>query len=64
MNAEKIAKVQKLNAEIDNFKNAYEGGESLWGDQDGHVSAESLLAFLIENPHLQEMAATVDKLDR
>jgi hypothetical protein len=62
MDAEKISRLQKLNDEINNFRSCYEGSE-LWGDRDGPVSAEKLIAFLIENPHFQQIADKIKELD-
>ena len=62
MNKEKIEKVQKLNAEIQSFRDCYKDCE-LWGDRDGPVSAEALIAFLIENPEFQEIADIINKLN-
>lgn len=63
MNAEKILQLEKLHSEIQNFRNCYQGDE-LWGDMDGPVSAESLMAFLIENPHYQKIANEIAKLEK
>lgn len=62
MDSQKIEKIQKLNAEIQNFRDCYEGNE-LWGDIEDCVSPERLIAFLIENPHLQQIADAIKKLD-
>ena len=57
-----IEKIQKLNAEIENFKACYDGIE-LWGVVEGPVSAEKLIEFMIENPHMQEIANNIKKLN-
>ena len=62
MDANKIERIRKLNAEIENFRSCYEGSE-LWGGVESCVSAEKLLAFLIKNPHFQQIADSVAKLD-
>jgi len=62
MTKDKIEEIQKLNSEIQNFKDCYEGVE-LWGDRDGPVTAEALICFLIENPHFQEIADKINSLD-
>lgn len=38
-------------------------GIELWGHQDDCVSYDKLLSFLIENPHFQEIADNIKKLD-
>jgi hypothetical protein len=62
MTKDKIEKIQKLNSEITNFCSCYEGNE-LWGRQDDSVSAEGLIAFLIEHPEFQQIADNIKKLD-
>ena len=57
-----IEKIQKLNAEIEDFKACYDGIE-LWGVVEGPVSAEKLIEFMIENPHMQEIANNIKKLN-
>ena len=57
-----IKKIQKLNSEIESFRACYEGLE-LWGEIEGPVSAEKLIEFLIENPHFQEIADNIKKLN-
>jgi len=62
MTEDRIEKIQKLNSEIKNFKDCYCGIE-LWGGRDTFVSAEVLMYFLIENPHFQEIADNINKMD-
>ena len=62
MTKEQIEKVQKLNAEIQSFRDCYKDCE-LWGERDGPVSTEALIAFLIENPHFQAIADNISKLN-
>lgn len=63
MKKDQIEKVQKLNAEIQSFRDCY-GSIELWGEQDGPVPAETLIAFLIENPHFQKIADNINKLNK
>ena len=49
--------------EIENFVDCYKGYE-LRGEIEGTVSPEKLLEFLIENPHFQEMANKINKLNK
>lgn len=63
MKAKKIEEVLKLSSEIDSFKFCYEDSQ-LWGVIDGPVPYEKLLEFLIENPHFQEMANKIEKLNK
>ena len=62
MTKDKIENIQKLNSEIQNFKDCYEGVE-LWGERDGPVTTETLIVFLIENPHFQRIADKINSLD-
>ena len=62
MDRQKIERIQKMNAEIQNFRDCYEGSE-LWGDVESSISPERLIAFLIENPHFQQIADAIKKLD-
>ena len=63
MKKTEIEKVRKLSSEIENFVDCYKGCE-LWGEIEGPVSPEKLLEFLIENPHFQEMANKINKLNK
>lgn len=62
MDRKKIEKIQKLHNEIRNFQDCYTGNE-LWGAREEAVSAETLIAFLIENPHFQQIADNIKKAD-
>jgi hypothetical protein len=62
MDRERIERLQMLNSEIQNFKDCYHSCE-LWGDRDEAVAPERLISFLIENPHFQQMADKIKKLD-
>ena len=59
-----IKKIQKLNAEIENFRDCYTKDVELWGVQDGPVGYEKLMEFMIEHPHFQQIADSVSKLNR
>jgi hypothetical protein len=63
MNRSKIEQVQMLNTEIENFRSCYKGSE-LWGEQDGPVKVETLIEFLIENPHFQQIADKISELNK
>ncbi len=58
---ERLLKIEKTNEAIKNFRDCYKGHE-IYCSRDGYVEAESLLAFLIENPHFQEIANNINKL--
>jgi hypothetical protein len=58
-----ILNIEKVSAEIKNFRECYEGVE-LWGERESFVSVENLIEFMIENPHFQEIAIKIDKLNR
>lgn len=63
MDSNSIERVQKLSSEIESFRSCYDGNE-LWGEVEGPVSYGALLAFLIDNPHMQDIANKVDKLNK
>lgn len=57
-----INKIQRLNAEIENFRACYEGNE-LWSEREGPVQANALIEFLIEHPELPKIAETIKRLN-
>jgi hypothetical protein len=61
MTLKEILKAQNFSAEIDNFRKSYEGNE-LWGNNDGQITYDELLRFLLENPHMQEIANAIQEL--
>ena len=61
MTSQEIQKIQKLNSEIENFRDCYEGIE-LYGEVESFVSVEKLIEFLIENPHLADIAKNISKI--
>ena len=62
MNKQQVENIQKLNCEIQSFRECYKDSE-LWGDRDGPVPVEVLISFLIENPHFQDIANNIKKLN-
>ena len=62
MNQDKIEKSLALVAEIENFRDCY-NDDRLWAETDEPVSAEHLLAYLIQYPHLQEIADRINRLN-
>jgi hypothetical protein len=63
MTPKRLEQIQKLADEIGNFKECYAVCK-LWGSlPDGDVDAETILAWLIENPHMNELALSIKKLD-
>jgi hypothetical protein len=62
MDIKRLENICKLNSEIESFKDCYEGTE-LCGGRDGPVSAAKLISFLMENPHFQEIADKIKKLE-
>jgi len=56
-----LKKVQRLSAEIENFRDCYAGNE-LWGKRDGPVDMDDLISFLIKHPEFQEIANRISKL--
>ena len=61
MDKEQLEKVQRLAAEVDNFRECYAGNE-LWGEVETFVSAETLILFLIEHPELPQIADEIERL--
>ena len=57
-----IEKIQKLNSQIESFRDCYEGNP-LWAQHDEPVTAESLIEFLIEHPELQQIANNIAALN-
>lgn len=57
-----IETIEKVAAEIANFNDCYEDIK-LHGDRfDNGISANKLIEFLIDNPHLQQIADKIAKL--
>ncbi len=59
-----IKRIQALNAEIENFRDCYTKDVELWGGIDGPVRYQQLLEFMMANPHFQQIADSVAKLDK
>lgn len=62
MTKDDIEKTEKLAAEIQNFRDCYSNAGELWGTRDGPVMMATLLEWLIENPHMNEIAQDINKL--
>ena len=61
MKAQDIEKAEKLAGAIRNFRECYSSCV-LWGSApDGDVKAERLIEWLIENPHMAEIANDIRK---
>lgn len=56
-----IEKIETISSEIKNFRSAYEGIE-LWGTIDDPVPPLKMLKFMIDNPHMQQIANNIDKM--
>ena len=63
MDAIKIEKYKLIANVIDSFTECY-GDIPLYGSKDGHVESAVLLAWLMNNPHMAEIAAKIHKLDK
>lgn len=63
MDKKKIEHIQKLNAEIKNFQEFYADVPMLWGGRDSGVTADTLLAFLVEYPCFQQIAERIRLLE-
>ncbi len=63
MDQAKIIKIQKLSDALRNFNDCY-ADCVLWGScPDGDVHREQMLSWLIENPHMGEIAKQINELD-
>lgn len=63
MTPKRLENIQKLSDAIRNFKECYTDCE-LWGSYpDGNVTQEVIMTWLIENPHMAEIAQKINKLD-
>jgi hypothetical protein len=61
MKQKDIEKAEKLAAEIQNFRDCY-ASCVLWGSApDGDVKAEKLIEWMIENPHMAQIAEEIRK---
>lgn len=64
MTPERIKQARQLTEEINNFTDCYQLCQ-LWGScPDGDVAPDVLLAWLISNPHMAEIAVSINKLDK
>lgn len=64
MKAEKIKNIQKIAQAINNFNECYKDCGKLYSNVNGDIPAEKFLEFLIENPHLQQIANEIIKLNK
>ena len=61
---EKLVKIKKLSDAIEEFNGCY-ADCVLWGScPDGDVHRETILSWLIENPHMSDIAKRIKELDR
>ena len=61
----KITEIMKISSEIQNFYDCYEDTtEQLYAERQtgGKVNPEDLLEFLLENPHMMEIAQRIKDL--
>ena len=61
MDLEKIKNIQRIASEIGNFRDCYT--DCNVPVVNGQVQMESILAWLIENPHMAKIAIDIKKLD-
>jgi hypothetical protein len=61
MDSDKISSIQKAAGEIENFRQCYDGCK-IYANREGDVDYERMLAWLIENPHMQKIADTISSL--
>jgi len=57
-----IEKITEIANEVANFNSCYKDCE-LWGGRDMPVSSPSLLRWLIDNPHMAEIALKINKMN-
>ena len=60
MDRDQIERIQMAASDIKNFNDCYSDCE-LHGDRDGGVPAAKILAWLIENPHMADIAMKIKK---
>lgn len=61
----KIQDIMKLSAEIQNFYDCYDDTTNQLhskSQSDGKINPEDLLEFLLENPHMMEIAQRIKDL--
>ncbi len=58
MDKDRIKRIQIAASDIKNFNECYQEC-SLHGDREGYVEAASILAWLIENPHMADIAMQI-----
>jgi hypothetical protein len=56
-----IKRIQDQSSAIENFKECYRGC-TLYASMDGDVEYQTLLEWLIDNPHMAEIALKIKKL--
>lgn len=57
-----IFKVEEIAGEIANFKDCYSDIQ-LWGQRDGPVTAGVLIQWLMDNPHMDQIAQSIAKIN-
>ena len=62
MKQEKIETIQKISKEIDNFNACYKDCK-LYSNQYGDIKANTILSWLMEHPHMAEIAANIKKME-
>jgi hypothetical protein len=60
MDSKEIERIQVAAADIRNFNDCYSDCE-LHGDRNGEVGASKILSWLIENPHMADIATQIAK---
>ena len=61
MNKEQIKKVQECASDIKNFSDSYDDCR-IYPDRNEEVSYATVLEWLIENPHMAEIAMQIKKI--
>ncbi len=62
MNKSEMRQLSKLSGEIRNFKACYELCDKLRVNEDGSIGHEDLLIWLMNNPHMAEIANDIKKI--
>lgn len=62
MKAQEIEKAEKLAAAINNFRACYKDCVLHASDYDGQVRMENMIEWLIENPHMAQIAEDIARL--
>jgi len=64
MDEVKLKQIRKLSVEISNFEDCYSAIHLYGGPSGEHVNVETVLSWLINNPHMAEIAEKISKMEK